>query len=110
MLSNFENKTFPYHKLLIQGSHVAEATPKTVMRLLGIPGLTLYHLKSHLQVKSTNAHSKMVIIILIIVTTTVVIFFLGHIQRFYVRSLETIFKPFPCRSTGLARIYKDKLI
>ncbi|XP_042467408.1 myb-related protein 1-like isoform X1 [Zingiber officinale] len=26
-----------------------EATPKTIIRLMGIPGLTLYHLKSHLQ-------------------------------------------------------------
>ncbi|KAK4763896.1 hypothetical protein SAY87_013334 [Trapa incisa] len=28
---------------------VAEATPKSFMRAMGIPGLTLYHLKSHLQ-------------------------------------------------------------
>ncbi|PUZ73492.1 hypothetical protein GQ55_2G478800 [Panicum hallii var. hallii] len=26
-----------------------KATPKTIMRIMGIPGLTLYHLKSHLQ-------------------------------------------------------------
>lgn len=26
-----------------------KATPKTIMRVMGIPGLTLYHLKSHLQ-------------------------------------------------------------
>lgn len=31
---------------------LAEATPKTIMRLMGIPGLTLYHLKSHLQVRT----------------------------------------------------------
>lgn len=27
----------------------SEATPKVLMRMMGIPGLTLYHLKSHLQ-------------------------------------------------------------
>lgn len=30
--------------------NVAEATPKSIMRVMEIPGLTLYHLKSHLQV------------------------------------------------------------
>lgn len=29
----------------------AEATPKSLMRVMGIHGLTLYHLKSHLQAK-----------------------------------------------------------
>jgi hypothetical protein len=29
---------------------IAEATPKTIMRTMGVKGLTLYHLKSHLQV------------------------------------------------------------
>ncbi|KAF8399487.1 hypothetical protein HHK36_015353 [Tetracentron sinense] len=29
-----------------------KATPKTLMRVMGIPGLTLYHLKSHLQASS----------------------------------------------------------
>jgi hypothetical protein len=29
-----------------------EATPKTIMRVMGVKGLTLYHLKSHLQVRT----------------------------------------------------------
>jgi len=29
---------------------MSEATPKTIMRTMGVKGLTLYHLKSHLQV------------------------------------------------------------
>jgi hypothetical protein len=31
-------------------SEFVEATPKTIMRVMGVKGLTLYHLKSHLQV------------------------------------------------------------
>jgi hypothetical protein len=30
--------------------YLAEATPKTILRTMGVKGLTLFHLKSHLQV------------------------------------------------------------
>lgn len=36
--------------LLISSLIFSEATPKTIMRVMGVKGLTLYHLKSHLQV------------------------------------------------------------
>ncbi|KAF9603348.1 hypothetical protein IFM89_035018 [Coptis chinensis] len=34
------------------------ATRKTIMKLIGIPGLTLYHLKSHLQGQSNTGNNK----------------------------------------------------
>jgi hypothetical protein len=33
----------------------AEATPKSVLRAMAVPGLTLYHLKRHLQVRPATA-------------------------------------------------------
>ena len=38
--------------LILVALHFSEATPKTIMRTMGVKGLTLYHLKSHLQVCS----------------------------------------------------------
>ena len=38
---------YSYFRSLLNFS---EATPKTIMRVMGVKGLTLYHLKSHLQV------------------------------------------------------------
>lgn len=49
------SSTFIFIPIICQASDVllhsvfAEATPKTLMRVMGVPGLTLYHLKSHLQ-------------------------------------------------------------
>lgn len=44
------NETLDYLLMVTLLDATAEATPKTIMRVMGIPGLTLYHLKSHLQV------------------------------------------------------------
>lgn len=40
------------------GLQFAEATPKTIMRAMGVKGLTLFHLKSHLQVPLLLTFSK----------------------------------------------------
>ncbi|XP_021890536.1 myb family transcription factor PHL8-like isoform X2 [Carica papaya] len=38
-----------HHRFVEAINQLGEATPKSLMRVMGIPGLTLYHLKSHLQ-------------------------------------------------------------
>lgn len=46
--------------LMLLLMHVlAEATPKAIMRTMGVKGLTLFHLKSHLQV-SFSIHMKLI--------------------------------------------------
>lgn len=51
-----QHKTFSYGAIFIFFSFIvlAEATPKTIMRTMAVKGLTLYHLKSHLQVFITS--------------------------------------------------------
>lgn len=48
---------YPARIIYIFPSSISEATPKSVMQVMGVPGLTLYHLKSHLQVCSTPMKS-----------------------------------------------------
>lgn len=50
--SSYKIKSFDNYIELLMFFYIsilAEATPKTLMRVMGVPGLTLYHLKSHLQ-------------------------------------------------------------
>ncbi|XP_072953054.1 myb family transcription factor PHL8-like isoform X1 [Typha angustifolia] len=47
---------------VLQLGGVDKATPKSVMRVMRIPGLTLYHLKSHLQKYRLAKHRKEIIV------------------------------------------------